>query len=110
MKNAPFSTQQRPHHRTQYLHECDAYHLRCGWDFGRTKNNVFIASRDLDGWLGRRFEVSNTYLAITAREQEVRHLSKKVNLGYLGEARRNVDESGTRTHATYVTRKLTDRV
>jgi hypothetical protein len=32
---------------------------------------------------------------------------KKVNLEYLVEARRNIDESGTRTHATYVTRKLT---
>jgi hypothetical protein len=101
---------QRPHHRTQYPHECDAYHLRRGRGFSRTKKNAFIVSRDLDGWLGRSFEVSNTDLATAPQEQKVRRLGKKVNLGYLVEARRNVDESGTRTHATYVTRKLTDRV
>jgi hypothetical protein len=101
---------QRPHHHPQYPHECDVYHLRRGRDFSSTKKDVFAVLRDLDGWLGRSFEVSSAHPTITPQEQKVRYLGKKVNLGYLVEARRNVDESGTRTHATYVTRKLTDRV
>jgi hypothetical protein len=57
IKNALFAMQ-RPHHRTQYPHECDAYHLRRGRDFSSTKKNVSAVSRDLNGGLGRSFEVS----------------------------------------------------